>query len=157
MRSLNSSRIGEEQRRIPTEQHQAWNSARLGIARHVVIALDAFGLAENRKVRPPSVPQEFDDGNDDGQADARDCPEHGDTDRAQDRQPELPALDPVDTGEIAELEQSDCGGDDHRCERRIGEVLEQCRRSDDEQCDDEGADDAGHLRFGARGFGNWCS
>ena len=74
--------IGEEQRRIPAEQHQAGDQARVGIARDVVIALDAVGAAENGGVRPPAVPQELDDGDHDRQADSRDRAQHRHADEA---------------------------------------------------------------------------
>src|SRR5262249_36027668 len=83
------------------EQHQAGNQARVGITGDVVIALDAVGAAQNGGMRPPAVPQEFDDGHHDGEPDARDRAQHRHADEADDRQPELPALDAPDAARRA--------------------------------------------------------
>jgi hypothetical protein len=57
--------ISEKQGRIPAKQDQAGNLLGIRIARDVVVALDALDASQNRGVRPPAIPQEFDDGNDD--------------------------------------------------------------------------------------------
>ena len=77
--------VGEEQGRIPAKQDQAGDQAGIGIALDVVVALDALGASQNRGVRAPAVPQEFDDGNHDRQADARNRAQHRHADRTDDR------------------------------------------------------------------------
>ena len=88
--------VGEEQRCIPAKQHQTGDLPRVGIAFDVVVARDAVGAAQHRGMRPPAVPQEFDDRDDDRQADAGDGAENGNADEADDRQPEFPTLDAKD-------------------------------------------------------------
>src|SRR5262245_29234575 len=48
--------IGKEQRRIPPEQNEPGDPARIGISRNVVIAFDAAGAAQYGGMRAPAVP-----------------------------------------------------------------------------------------------------
>ena len=75
-----------------------------GIARDVVVALDLIDPAEHRRVRTPAVPEELDHGDHDRQRDARNGAEHRHSGEADDRQPELPALDAVDAAQVGDLE-----------------------------------------------------
>ena len=59
----------------------------------------------------------------DRQADAGDRAEHRNADEADDRQPELPALDAEDAAQVGELEQADGRGDHDRRQRAVGQVL----------------------------------
>ena len=113
-----------------------------------MIALDAVGAAQHGGVGAPTVPQELRDGEGDRQTNPGDRPEHGDADEAEDRQPELPALDAVDPFEIGDLEQADCRCNDDRSQRGAGQMPEEVRRQDKKKSDGERTDDAGQL--GAR-------
>ena len=66
------------------------------MARDVVVALDAVDTSEDRRVRTPAIPQEFDDGNHDGEADARNRAQNRHAGEAADGQPEFPPLDAID-------------------------------------------------------------
>src|SRR6185295_20275761 len=92
--------VGEEERRIPAEQHQAGYEPRTRIAFDVVVAADAVDSAQHRVVRSPAVPQKFDDRDDDRQADAWNRSERSNANEADDRQPELPALDAETAGQV---------------------------------------------------------
>src|SRR4029450_11386327 len=50
--------VGEEERRIPTEQYQAGYQARVRISGDVVIALNSLDTSEDGRVRAPTVPKE---------------------------------------------------------------------------------------------------
>ena len=78
--------------------------SRMGIARDVVIAADTFGVTEHRGVRAPAVPEELDDGDRDREADARDRAEDRDPDQTDDRQPEFPTLDAVDSTQVGDFQ-----------------------------------------------------
>src|SRR6476646_11621483 len=56
--------VSEEERRVPTKQHQAGNATGSRIACDVVVAANTIDSAENCEVRPPAVTQELDDRND---------------------------------------------------------------------------------------------
>jgi hypothetical protein len=45
-----------------------------------------------------------------------------------DRKPELPALDVKDPDKAGDLDQADSGGNDDRCPRSGGQILQQVRR-----------------------------
>ncbi|MCY1455704.1 hypothetical protein D9M71_728570 [compost metagenome] len=77
--------VGEEQGRIPAKQDQAGGQVCVGVAFDVVVALDPVGAAQYGGVRAPGVPEELDDRDHDGQADAFDRAEHGHADRADNR------------------------------------------------------------------------
>ena len=85
--------VGEEQRRVPAEQHQTGICRASRIALDVVVALDAFGASQHRGMRAPAIPQELDDRDHDRKADAGDGAENRDADEADDGQPEFPVLD----------------------------------------------------------------
>ena len=105
-------------------------------------------------MRTPAVPQEFDDGDEDRETNAGDHPEYRDTNEANDRQPELPALDAIDPPEVGDLDQADGGGDDDGSERRIRQVLQQVRRDHEQQGDCDRTDDVRQLGAGAGGLGH---
>src|SRR5215470_13967702 len=69
--------IREEQRRVPTEEYQAGNQSRVGMAGDVVIALHTFDPAKYRGVGAPAIPEELDHSNHDGQGNAGNGTEHG--------------------------------------------------------------------------------
>ncbi len=75
-------------------------------------------------------------------------------DEADDRQPEFPALDAEDAAQVGELEQADGRGDHHRRQRAGRQVLQQVGGEHQQQRHGDGADDAGELGPGARGFGD---
>jgi hypothetical protein len=77
--------VGEKQGRIPAKQDQPRDESRVRIARDVMVALDALGASQNRGVWAPAIPQEFDDGNRDGEADALDRAQHRHADCTDDR------------------------------------------------------------------------
>ena len=64
--------IGEEQGRVPAEEHQARNALRLGMARDVVVALEPVDTAEHGIVGPPGAPDEAEQRQRDGDEDALD-------------------------------------------------------------------------------------
>ena len=103
--------VGKEQRRIPAKEDQPGYLARVGIARDVMVALDAFGAAQHRRMRTPTVPEEFDDGDHDRQPDARDSTENGHPHETDNGQPELPTLDAIDADKVGDLDQADSRGD----------------------------------------------
>ena len=146
--------VGEKQRRIPAKQDQAGNAARVGIARDVMITLDAVGASQDRAVRTPGIPQEFDDGNHNGQSDTWNRTQRSDPDCADDRQPEFPALDAIDSPQVGDLDQADgrCDHDRSQCAGR--QILQQIRRNHQEQGYSQRADDSGHLGSGAGGLGH---
>ncbi|MNF93354.1 hypothetical protein D3C84_760260 [compost metagenome] len=106
--------VGEKQWGVPAEQDQAGDSVGVGVAFDVVVALYAIGAAQYGRVWAPGVPEEFDDRNHDGQADAFDGAEHGHADGADDRQPAFPALDAIDPAQVGDLDQADGRGDHDR-------------------------------------------
>ena len=146
--------VGEKQRRIPAKQHQAGDKARVGITLDVVVALDPLGLPQHRGIRPPAIPQKFDDGDHDGQPDALDRTEHGHADGADDRQPELPALDAINAPQVGDFNQADGRRDHDRCQCAAGQTLQQVRRHHQQQGNGQRADNPGQLGFGACGFGH---
>ncbi|MNL41536.1 hypothetical protein D3C87_1639480 [compost metagenome] len=87
--------VGKKQRSIPAKQNQARDKTRIGITLDVMVALHTRGTPQDRRVRPPAIPEEFDDRNQDGQADTLDRAKHGHPDGADNRQPELPALNAI--------------------------------------------------------------
>ena len=73
---------------------------------------------------------------------------------ADDRQPELPALDAIDSSQVGDLDQAD-GRGDHDCSQCAGgQMPEQVRRHHQQQGNSERADDSGQLGSGARGLGH---
>ncbi|MNQ28190.1 hypothetical protein D3C85_414610 [compost metagenome] len=75
--------VGEEQGRVPAEQHQAVDQCGMRVALQVVVAAQVRYTAQHGEVRAPAVPQEFDDGDDHGQADAGYGPKRGHGGKAQ--------------------------------------------------------------------------
>src|SRR3954471_22693227 len=110
-------------------------------------AVDAFRLSKHRPVRTPAPPQEFRYGDGDRNADARNGAEQGHGDGAEDGKPEFPLLDTINPSELLEFEEPDRSGNDDCRERRIREVFEQLRSSDDNESDDQRPDQASHLRL----------
>ena len=127
-------------------------SARLGIAGDVVIAGDAVGAAENGGMRPPAVPQELDDGDDDGKANSGTAPSTATPTKHTYRQPELPALDTPDAAEVGHFDQADRRGDDDggKCRRR--QMLQEIGSSHQQRGNAQGADDTGELGLRAGRF-----
>ncbi|MNT19945.1 hypothetical protein D3C72_1552330 [compost metagenome] len=111
--------VGEKQGGIPAKQDQAGDQACVGVAFDVVVALDPIGAAQYRGVRAPAVPEEFNDGNHDGQADALDGAEHGHADGTDNRQPAFPALDAIDPAQVGDFDQAN-GRGDHDCRQGAG-------------------------------------
>src|SRR5262249_16741884 len=99
--------IREEERRIPTEQDETWDQPGIRIPRDVVIGADPINTAEDSRMRPPAVPEKFDHGDENGEADSGDRTQHGHTCKTGHRKPELPALYAIDTAEVSEFEQAD--------------------------------------------------
>src|SRR5262245_21418149 len=96
--------ISEEERGVPTKQHQAGNAARISITLDVVVAPNTIDPSEHCVMWPPAVPQELDDRDADRDADARDNAEYGNADKTDNRQPELPLLDAEDSTQICKFE-----------------------------------------------------
>jgi hypothetical protein len=119
--------VGEEQRRIPAEQHQARDPAGGWISRDVVIAADPVHATQHGVVRPPPVPQELDDGQDDGQTDSGNHPEDGDAREAHHREPEFPSLDAEDAAQVCDLEQANRRRDHYGGQGTAGQTLQQIR------------------------------
>jgi hypothetical protein len=63
-------------------------------------AAHTFGAAEHRGVRSPAIPEELDDSDRDGKADAGNCGQDRHADQTDDGEPELPPLDTIDAAEI---------------------------------------------------------
>ena len=61
-RSLNNSALAKNSGASQRNSTRPGIRRAFGIARDVVVALDAFRAAQHRRVRPPAVPQELDDG-----------------------------------------------------------------------------------------------
>src|SRR4029077_19296716 len=76
--------VGEEQGCVPAKEDQTGYLAGVGIARDVVVALDAFNAAQYRRVRTPAIPQELDDGDHDCETYAWDSTKNGHTDETDD-------------------------------------------------------------------------
>ncbi|MCY1312779.1 hypothetical protein D9M70_632310 [compost metagenome] len=90
-----------------------------------MVATDTIHAPEYRVVGAPAIPEKLDHSDYHRQADAGYGTEHGDAYQADHGKPEFPALDAVDTPQIPELEQPDGGGNDHRGECAVWQVLEQ--------------------------------
>ena len=100
----------------------------------------------------PAVPQELDDRNHDGKANATDCAKNGDARETDDRKPELLALNPIESAQTRHLDQADRRGDDDACQRRIGKMLQEARSGDQEEGDGKRAHNPGQLRPRSRRF-----
>ena len=149
--------VSKEERCVPTKQHEAGNATRIRIALDVVIAPNTIDSPEHRVVWPPAVPQELDDRDDDGDADARNHAENRNTDEADNGQPELPWLDTEDATQVCKFEQADGRGDHDRSERAAGQILQQVGCEYQKQRDRDGAHDSGELRLRAGRFGDRCA
>src|SRR4029079_19274610 len=97
--------IGEEQWRVPAKEDKTRNETRIGVASDVVIAFDAISPSQHRRVRPPAIPEEFNDGDYDSERDARDCAQNCDARKTKHRKPELPSLYPKDADEIVDFDE----------------------------------------------------
>src|SRR5690349_20905586 len=102
-------RVREEERCIPTKKHEAGNAARLRIALDVVVTANPINSAEHGVVRPPAVPQKFNDRRDNRNADSGNHSECGNPDEAEERQPEFPLLNAENTTQVGEFEQPNGG------------------------------------------------
>jgi hypothetical protein len=89
--------MGEEQWRIPPKQDETWNQLPLGIAGDVVETSEVFDPAQHGKNGDASVPQKLNHGDHDCERNALNGAEHRYTREADHRQPELPALNSIDT------------------------------------------------------------
>src|SRR5262249_41904472 len=108
---------------IPSEEDEAWEAAGLGIAIDVMIAVHAFRLTEDRVVRLPGVPDELGERDGHGDQDAGDRTQEDDPEESGKREPELPALDPVQAPQAADLEEPDRRSNHDRGERGLGQVV----------------------------------
>jgi hypothetical protein len=72
-----------------------------------VIALDTFDAAEHGRMRAPTVPEELNDGNYNRESNAGNGAEHGHAREANNRKPELPALDAIDSSQVGHFDQAD--------------------------------------------------
>ena len=86
-----TARRWQKTRCIPAKHDQAGYETGIGIARDVVVTLDVISAAQDRRVRPPAIPKELDDGDHNRQTDPWNGSQHGHTDEADNRQPEFPA------------------------------------------------------------------
>ncbi len=125
--------VGKEQRRVPAQQHQPWNTPGLWITLHVMVTAQPIRPAKHRVMRPPAVPQELDHRHHHGNADTGNGTEHCHADKAGERQPELPLLHAEDTLEVGKLEQPQCSGNHHRSQSAVGQVLHQIGRYQQQQ------------------------
>src|SRR6185436_20274068 len=96
---------------------------RIRIARDVVITFDAIGPSQHRRVRPPPIPEEFNDGDCDSKRDARDGAQNGNARKTKHRQPEFPSLYPKDADEILDLEETNGRCNDDGGKRAVGQML----------------------------------
>src|SRR4029077_1831537 len=101
----------EEERCVPTKQHEAGNPTRSRIARDVVVAANTIDSAEHCEVWPPAIPQELDDRDDYRDSDAGNHAEHGNAHKTDNRKPEFPLLNTEDAAQVCEFEQADGRGD----------------------------------------------
>ena len=99
--------VGEEQRCIPAEEHQPGDEACIRVAGEIVVALYTICPTQHRIVRSPAIPDELQQGNDNGEQDARDGSKDRHPQEAGDGKPELPLLDAVQTLKVVNLEQTD--------------------------------------------------
>src|SRR4029077_16862519 len=115
--------VGEEERCVPTKQHQAGNATRSGIARDVVVAANTIDSTEHCEVRPPAVPQELDNRDNYCDSDAGNHTKHRNADKADNGQPEFPLLDAEDATQVCEFEQPNGCRNDYRSERTTRQIL----------------------------------
>lgn len=64
--------VGKEQRRVPSKQHEARRLMGLWVTADVVITLPPWQPAQHSRIRLPSPPDEFTDGQQNSKANARD-------------------------------------------------------------------------------------
>src|SRR5262249_12040373 len=117
--------VSEEERCVPTKEHQARNAARTRITLNVVVAANTIDSSEHCVMWPPAVPQELDERDANRDADARDNAEYGDADETDNGQPKLPLLDAEDATQVCKCKQADGRGDHDRSERTAGQILQQ--------------------------------
>jgi hypothetical protein len=86
--------------------------------------------------------------------DARDRAKYGHADCTDDREPELPALDAIDSSQVGDLDQADGRCDHDRSECAGGQILQQVRGHHQQQGNRKRTNDSGQLGFGARGLGH---
>ena len=55
------------------------------------------------------------------------APQDGDARETDDREPELPALNPIELAQTRHLDQADRRGDDDACQRRIRKLVQKAR------------------------------
>ena len=132
-------------------------TARFRIARDVVIAPNAVNSAEHCVMRPPAVPQEFDDRDADRQADARNHAKHGHADEQTIDSQNSHCWMRKMRRRSCELEQTDGRGDHDRSERAGGQILQQVGCEHQKERDRDCAHDSGQLRLRAGGFGDGCA
>jgi hypothetical protein len=96
-------------------------------------------------MRAPTIPQELDHRDDDGQPYARDGTKNGNTHQTDDRQPELPTLNPINSNEVGDLDQTDSRGDHDRGQCGGRQVLQQIGSDQQQQRHSKRADDPCQL------------
>ena len=131
--------VGEDQRRVEPEDARSPASARLGIARDVVVARQPLDPAEHRLVRPPRAPEHVEDRQRDGDPMPGQHAEQRHAEERRHRQGELgPALlpEPDRARDVGERQR---GGDHHGGQGRLGQVPEQPGHEQQHQRDGAGA------------------
>src|SRR5262245_61700647 len=122
-----------------------------------MIASNTIDSAKDCIVWPPGIPQEFDQGDADRNANPGDYAEKGNADEADNRQPELPWLNAKNATQVCKFEQAD-GCSDHDCrERTTGKILQQVGCEQQKERDRDSADRSSDLRLSAGRFGHRCA
>jgi hypothetical protein len=94
-----------------------------------MVSPDALDPSQHRRVRTPTVPEELEHCDHNGDADSLDGAEDGDARKAHHREPKLPSLNFEKPLEVIDLEQANRRGDDDCGQRGGGNVLQKvgCR------------------------------
>ena len=98
-------------------------------------------------MRPPAVPEEFDDRDDYRDADAGNHTEHSNAYKTDNRKPEFPLLNAEDATQVCEFEQANGRGVHDRSERAAGQILQQVGCAHQKKRDRNRAHNSGELRL----------
>ena len=128
--------------------------SRLGVAGHVVVALQPAHPTEHRVVGAPRSAHEVEQRDGDRDADPREHAEDGNPGEANHRQLELGASREPESLNRVEVDQPENSGDDDRSQRREGQVLEEACGEEQDERKGEGGDKARELCSRAGGLGN---
>ena len=147
---LEDSGVGEEERRVPTEEHQSGKALRLGVTGHVVVAVQAIDPPQHRVVRAPRPLDEAEQREAHGDENAGDDTGQRDAEEADHRQHELRPAEVIERADTGNLNQAQCRGDHDGREGGRGQVLDQAGEGDQQHDDRARADQARHLGLRTR-------